>query len=338
MWSATASDSSIVIGPTSRRTRPRLSSRRVLSRGSSGSRDASRSTSTAASLFGARRLPECLRPGPPLLALAASRLCGLAGSGRHPTTWDGKRFAELLDETLDRELPVARLASLVLRDGTQHSAGPCDDTPLLRLGQRRGCLDVEQGLDARGRLLRVLPAGTTRARDPQRDLRDREQDGARDPNRLTLGHGHSLSLGDVSCHVDGAPILSLERRCARQACSPLGGDWVAGPALACCGLSPSTKGTRDACRALQSLGFTYGALDPAPPPDAPPVPWAHGRPATKRPPGPRGAFLRWLRHASAGYLLDQSRLIWGDVMTGIVLSGALLFGVVIVFLLIAIRS
>jgi len=39
-----------------------------------------------------------------------------------------------------------------------------------------------------------------------------------------------------------------------------------------------------------------------------------------------------------GYLLDQSRLIWGDAMTGIVLSGALLFGVVIVFLLIAIRS
>src|SRR5918995_2711929 len=46
MWSASASDSSIVIGPTSRRTRPRLSRRRVLSRGSCGSSVARRRTST----------------------------------------------------------------------------------------------------------------------------------------------------------------------------------------------------------------------------------------------------------------------------------------------------
>ena len=43
-------------------------------------------------------------------------------------------------------------------------------------------------------------------------------------------------------------------------------------------------------------------------------------------------------NASAEYLLDESRFIWGDAMTGIVLSAGLLFGVVIVFLLLAMRK
>src|SRR6478735_4377345 len=159
MWSASASDSSIVIGPTSRRTRPRLSSRRVLSRGSSGSSDASRSTSTAASLFGGRRLPERLRPSATALALEASCLCGFAGPGRNPAPRNGERGAELLDEALDREVAIPGLASLVLCDGAQYRPGSRDDTPLLRVGQRRGCFDVEQGLDPSGRLLGVLTAG-----------------------------------------------------------------------------------------------------------------------------------------------------------------------------------
>ena len=50
-------------------------------------------------------------------------------------------------------------------------------------------------------------------------------------------------------------------------------------------------------------------------------------------------FPRWLQDRRTGIHPTVS-LIWGDAMTGIVLSGALLFGVrvVIVFLLIAIRS
>src|SRR5262252_6853218 len=46
MWSARASESSGVIGPTSRRTRPRLSSRRVRSGGSSARSGARARTST----------------------------------------------------------------------------------------------------------------------------------------------------------------------------------------------------------------------------------------------------------------------------------------------------
>ena len=54
MWSARASESSIVIGPTSRRMRPRLSRSRVRSVGSSGSSMASFTTSTARSTQGHR--------------------------------------------------------------------------------------------------------------------------------------------------------------------------------------------------------------------------------------------------------------------------------------------
>src|SRR5688572_672235 len=124
MWSATASESSIVIGPTSRRTRPRLSRRRVRSRGSSGSSDASRSTSTPASLFGAWRPSERLRPGAAALPLEATltRPCGRFG--RDAGARDRQCRAQLLDQPLDRELAVTRLAPLVLRDGAQHGPDP----------------------------------------------------------------------------------------------------------------------------------------------------------------------------------------------------------------------
>ena len=143
MWSASASESSIVIGPTSRRTRPRLSSRRVLSRGSSGRSDARRSTSTSASLFRAPRRvrPERLRPRaaalarfePALARRRARRFVGMRAA-RH-----GERRAQLLDEPLDRELAVPRLAALVLGDGAQH--GPA------RATTRRFCVSVS-ALDA----------------------------------------------------------------------------------------------------------------------------------------------------------------------------------------------
>ena len=54
-----------------------------------------------------------------------------------------------------------------------------------------------------------------------------------------------------------------QRRCSVGVTS-----YASGAVIALC----SRRGTRDACRALQISGFTYGALDPAPPMDAPPVP------------------------------------------------------------------
>src|SRR4029079_17878239 len=90
------------------------------------------------------------------LALEASCLRGLAGLSRNPAPRNGERGAELLDEPLDREVAIPRLASLFLCDAAQHRPGSRDDTPLLRVGQRRGCFDVEAGLDPSGRLLGVL--------------------------------------------------------------------------------------------------------------------------------------------------------------------------------------
>src|SRR3990172_12304839 len=57
IWSATASETSGVTGPPSRRTRPRLSRSFVRSIGNSGRRDVRRRTSTAAILSRARGLP-----------------------------------------------------------------------------------------------------------------------------------------------------------------------------------------------------------------------------------------------------------------------------------------
>jgi hypothetical protein len=60
---------------------------------------------------------------------------------------------------LNGELAVPRLAALVLCDGPKHRPYLSLDAPLLTLGQRGGCVDVEDRLDARFRLLCVLSAG-----------------------------------------------------------------------------------------------------------------------------------------------------------------------------------
>jgi hypothetical protein len=62
----------------------------------------------------------------------------------------------LLDESLDRELTVPRLAPLVLGDRAQDRPDSSDDASLLHIGKRRGRLDLEDRLDPRRRLLRVL--------------------------------------------------------------------------------------------------------------------------------------------------------------------------------------
>src|SRR6187399_3177690 len=157
MWSASASDSSIVIGPTSRRTRPRLSRRRVRSRGSSGRSVASRSTSTAASLF-SRRAAKSLRARPAALLLEPSLARRCAGLRRNPPARYRECLAQLLHEPVGRELAVAKLAALVLCHRSQHVSRPRDDPPFLGLGERRRPLDVEHGLDTRLRLLCVLTA------------------------------------------------------------------------------------------------------------------------------------------------------------------------------------
>ena len=83
----------------------------------------------------------------------------LTRAGRNPAPRNGERLAELLDEPLDCELAIPRLAPLVLRDGAQHRPGSRDDTPLLRVRQRCGCLDVEQA---------PRPAWTTSGRADRR--------------------------------------------------------------------------------------------------------------------------------------------------------------------------
>src|SRR6188508_683849 len=185
MWSASASDSSIVTGPTSRRTRPRLSRRRVRSRGSSGSSVASRSTSTAASLFswGAAKSLRA-RPAALLLEPFFARRC--AGLRRHALSRDRERLPELLHEPVGRQFAVAELAALVLCHRAQHLSRPRDDPPFLRVGERRRRLDVEHGLDARLRFLRVLTTRPARARDAELDLREREEHGTRHPDRLPV--------------------------------------------------------------------------------------------------------------------------------------------------------
>src|SRR4029077_9187512 len=132
MWSASASDSSIVIGPTSRRMRPRLSRRRVRSRGSSARSVASRSTSTAASLF-RRRFPERLRPAAAALTVEPTLVRGFRALRRDARTWDSEGGPQLLHEALDGQLSVAKLAPLVLCDCAQHRPGSRDDALLLRV-------------------------------------------------------------------------------------------------------------------------------------------------------------------------------------------------------------
>src|SRR6266542_2705597 len=104
------------------------------------------------------RAAQLLRLRPALLLLEPPLDCGLRRLRRPPSPRDGERLAQLRDEPLDCELAVARLASLVLRDRTQHRPAACDDAPLLHVRQRARALDVEQSLDPRLGLLRVLSA------------------------------------------------------------------------------------------------------------------------------------------------------------------------------------
>ena len=101
---------------------------------------------------------------------------------------DFQRLAQVVDNTLDRELAVPPLAALVLGHGAEDRSGLRNHAALLRVGEPDRALDVEDRLGSGLRLLRVLPARPTRAREAELDLRARNRDRTGDPNRLA-GHG-----------------------------------------------------------------------------------------------------------------------------------------------------
>ena len=137
---------------------------------------------------------------------AGARAPPCPGGVGNAATWNRERGAQLLDEALDCELAVAGLAALVLRDARRTGACTRDDTPFLDVGERGGRLDVEQGVDPRRGLLGVLSARAARARDAQRDLREREEG----RERVTRIDSRSMAciLLDIDgvLHVSGDPI------------------------------------------------------------------------------------------------------------------------------------
>src|SRR5437764_559032 len=126
---------------------------------------------------------------PPPLDLGAAPLLFEAALDRRlrrlrrpPTARDAERLVQLRDEALERQLAVAQLAALVLRDRAEHGAGLREHAPPLRVAERAGRLDVEHRLDARLVLLRVLSARSARPRRAERHIGQRQDDAARDPD------------------------------------------------------------------------------------------------------------------------------------------------------------
>ena len=121
--------------------------------------------------------------GAAALLVESARSCGSRRLRRAPRPSHLHRLAQLLEDPLGRELAVAQLRAFVLRDRPH-------DRPELRSSTRRRSasaqagrrLDVEERLDARRALLRVLAARAARPREAERDLR---------PNRLDVHGGHS---------------------------------------------------------------------------------------------------------------------------------------------------
>ena len=98
---------------------------------------------------------------------------GRVGTRRRGTASASRSFC---DEALDRELAVACLAPLVLRDRPEDGACASDDAVLLDVRERRRRLDVERRFDPRRGLLRMLSARPARPRHTKRDLGDGQED------------------------------------------------------------------------------------------------------------------------------------------------------------------
>ena len=114
-------------------------------------------------LFVLRWIAQALRiASTSLLGEAPFPRCG-ARLRRAALPLDAEALSQSGGETLERELAVPPLAPLILRERADHGASARSQAPFLRVGQGRGRLDVEDGLDPSLRLLRVLAAGPARA-------------------------------------------------------------------------------------------------------------------------------------------------------------------------------
>src|SRR5581483_5705729 len=132
--------------PTTRLQGPSTSSwrRARTCRRQSSPRRRSRSCGTSSVV---RRTPQPLDAAAAALSLEALLDRRLRRPRRASWTRNPERLAQLLDEPLGRELAVAPLAALVLRDRPEHRAGLGHGAPLLRVRERGGGLDVEDRLD-----------------------------------------------------------------------------------------------------------------------------------------------------------------------------------------------
>ena len=95
-----------------------------------------------------------------LVQAPLARACGRLGCPA-PAARPGS-LLELLEDPLRRELSVAQLRPFVLGDGTHERPDPIEDAAAFGLAEPGRRLDVEERLDPRRALLRMLPAGPAR--------------------------------------------------------------------------------------------------------------------------------------------------------------------------------
>ncbi len=277
MWSASASESSWVIGPTSRRMRPRLSSSCVRSVGSSGRRSASLIASTPRSYAGTVRLGQrtCRARRRVSRRRAADGAASSSHGGASPRAGARGRFGGLRRHAPPRDGESLRGASRraarprapgsatgSARPAQLHAtpAPPLRYPSLLDVRERCRCLDVEDGLDACRGLLSVLTAGPLE-RETLSSISETGRETRAPPSttahRLTLHGVHSAG------HRRRPPRLGRadpgRRRGGRRAArcgprAPLRLEQLDSPASAAGrGASPHGVHTRG-CRAADTCG------------------------------------------------------------------------------------
>src|SRR4029079_11357626 len=132
------------------------------------------------------RAAEPLRHAATALLVEPPLLRGRGRLRRTPLPAHRRRLAQLLEDSLGRELAVTQLRALVLRDRAHDRSELREHAAPLGRREPGRLLDVEQRLGARRALLRVLAARPTGPREPESDLR---------PNRLGIHGGHSPGRG-----------------------------------------------------------------------------------------------------------------------------------------------
>jgi holo-[acyl-carrier protein] synthase len=142
-------------------------------------------------------------------------LDGLSGRvGRPAGPLYPERLSERGNEPLECQLAVPQLAPLVFGDRPHDRAGARNHTRLLGLGQRGRGLDVEQRLDPRLRLLRMLTAGAARSGRAETDLGAPDRDAPRDwnPVRTRLARDDVNSARSASRDMRvGVDLIEIER-------------------------------------------------------------------------------------------------------------------------------